>query len=75
MKRISAPEQTREQLPHSAGTVQLGAAGGAADPGGSLGGRGSRPDWPGALRAGRRRSEGLPKWIQARPDEDGGGHG
>ena len=45
------------------------------DPGGSVEGRGSRPGWPRALRAGRRRGEGLPKRIPAWPDEDGGGHG
>jgi hypothetical protein len=45
MKRIPAAEQTREQLRalkatwDSAGTVQLGAAGDAVDPLGSLGGR------------------------------------
>jgi hypothetical protein len=69
MKRISAPEQTREHLR----ALIEGRLGTAPDRSSLvlLAGRSSRLNRSRALRAGRWRSKGLSEWISAWSDEDG----
>ena len=80
MERLSAPERTREELRAlmngdlgtAAGPRRSGAPGAAPDRRGGARGRSQRRAWPRALRARRGRESGLPQWLSAGQDQDGG---